>query len=172
MAIKKLSNEFMEKFLNDSAWKELSSNFQWTEQMLEKHKSKVDWEKISNNSSIVWTPTMLEKFKKLIDWEELSKTDCETILTEDCFEQFKDYWDWAELSDNRDVELNYQLIDRFLDRWNWYKLINRWSEDKLYNIDFLERYADKIPYCKLQNSRLWDRLVEERTKELKNEVIV
>lgn len=59
MATKKLSNEFMEKFLNDSAWKELSSNFQWTEQMLKKHKSKVDWEKISNNSSIVWTPTML-----------------------------------------------------------------------------------------------------------------
>ena len=53
-------------------------------------------------------------------------------------EQFKDYWDWAELSDNRDVEFNYQLIDRFIDRWNWHKLINRWSEDKLYNIDFLE----------------------------------
>ena len=91
-----------------------------------------------------------KKFKKLIDWEKLSKTDCETILTEDCLEQFKDYWDWAELSDNRDVEFNYQLIDRFIDRWNWHKLINRWSEDKLYNIDFLERYADKIPYCKLQ----------------------
>ena len=41
MATKKLTNEFMEKILNDSAWTELSENFAWTEQMLEKHKNKV-----------------------------------------------------------------------------------------------------------------------------------
>lgn len=34
MTKKKLTNEFMEKVLNDSAWKELSGDFQWTEQML------------------------------------------------------------------------------------------------------------------------------------------
>ena len=89
MATKRLTNEFMEKILNDSAWKELSANFEWTEQMLEKHKNKVDWKEISGNSKIVWTPLMLEKFKKLIDWKELSSTSCETILTEECLEQFK-----------------------------------------------------------------------------------
>lgn len=89
MATKKLTNEFMEKILNDSAWKELSGDFQWTEQMLEKHKTKVDWKEISNNSNIVWTPVMLEKFKKLIDWKELSKTSCETILTEECWNNLR-----------------------------------------------------------------------------------
>ena len=98
MATKKLTNEFMEKILNDSAWQELSS------------------------------------------------TDCETILTEDCLEQFEDYWDWA-------------------------KLINRWHGDKLYNADFLERYADKIPSNQLQDSRLWRALVEERVKGLKLEIM-
>ena len=78
--MKKLSNEFMEKILNDSAWKELSENFEWTEQMLDKHKNQVDWKLISLNSNIVWTPAMLEKFKKLIDWKELSSTGCKTIL--------------------------------------------------------------------------------------------
>ena len=34
MATKKLTNEFMEKILSDSAWRELSENFAWTEQML------------------------------------------------------------------------------------------------------------------------------------------
>ena len=29
--MKKLSNEFMEKVLNDSAWKGLSGDFLWTE---------------------------------------------------------------------------------------------------------------------------------------------
>lgn len=171
MATKKLTNEFMEKSLNDSAWKELSGDFQWTEQMLEKHKDKVDWKEISNNSNIVWTPAMLEKFKKDIDWKELSKTSCETILTEECLEQFKEYWDWTELSDNSDIELNYQLIDRFIDQWNWSVLIDCWHSDELYNIEFLERYADKIPSSKLQNSRLWESLVEERAKDLKHEVI-
>lgn len=171
MATKKLTNEFMEKILNDSAWKELSENFAWTEQMLEKHKNKVDWKEISNNSNIVWTPVMLEKFKKLIDWQELSSTGCETILTEDCLEQFKDYWDWSKLSYNNNIELDYQLIDRFIDQWDWSELINRWRNDKLYNIDFLERYADKIPSSQLQDSRLWRELVKERAKELKLEVI-
>ncbi len=169
--MKKLSNEFMEKILNDSAWKELSGDFQWTEQMLEKHKTKVDWKEISKNRNIVWTPAMLEKFRKFIDWKELSSTGCETILTGDILEQYKDYWDWSELSENTDLEMNYQLIDRFIDQWDWSELINRWHEDGLYNIDFLERYIDKIPSSKLQDSRLWTALVEQREKELKLEVI-
>lgn len=114
---------------------------------------------------------MLEKFKRLIDWKELSSTGCETILTGDTLEQYKDYWDWSELSENTDLEMNYQLIDRFIDQWDWPELINRWHEDNLYNIDFLERYADKIPSSKLQDSRLWTALVEQREKELKLEVI-
>ena len=169
--MKKLSNEFMEKILNDSAWKELSENFEWTEQMLDKHKNQVDWKLISKNSNIVWTPNMLEKFKKFIDWKELSSTGCETILTGDILEQYKDYWDWSELSENTDLEMNYQLIDRFIDQWDWSELINRWHEDDLYNIDFLERYIDKIPSSKLQDSRLRTALVEQREKELKLEVI-
>ena len=169
--MKKLSNEFMEKILNDSAWKELSGDFQWTEQMLEKHKTKVDWKEISLNSNIVWTPAMLEKFKKLIDWKELSDTWCETILTEETLEQFKGYWDWTVLSGNFDLELSYQLIERFIDLWDWSELINHWCEGELYTFDFMERYADKIPSSKLQDSYLWKALVEQREKELKLEVI-
>lgn len=173
MATKKLTNEFMEKILNDSVWKKLSSSFAWTEQMLEKHKDKVDWKEISHNGQVLWTPAMLDKFRKLIDWKELSSTDCETVLTEDCLERFKDYWDWSELSDNASVKLNYHIIDRFIERWDWSKLINRcrWQDGWLYNTDFLERYADKIPSSQLQDSCLWSELVEERMQELKLEII-
>ena len=171
MATKNLSNEFMEKILNDSAWAELSENFAWTEQMLEKYKDKVNWKEISNNSYIVWTPAMLDKFKKLIDWKELSCTSCETILTENFLEQFKNYWDWSKLSGNGELKFNYQLIDRFIDLWDWSELIDRWGEDNLYNVDFLEHYIDKIPSNQLQDSKLWKELVAERAKELKLEVI-
>ena len=114
--------------------------------MLEKHKTKVDWKEISKNSNIVWTPAMLDKFRKCIDWKVLSNTGCETILTEETQEQFKVYWDWSEL-------------------------IDRWREEELYTLDFMERYADKIPSSKLQDSRLWTALVEKRAKDLKLEVI-
>ena len=83
---------------------------------------------------------MLEKFRKFIDWKELSNTGCETILTEETLEQYKAYWDWSVLSGNSELKLNYQQIDRF---------INRWREEELYTFDFLERYADKIPSSKL-----------------------
>ena len=169
--MKKLSNEFMEKILNDSAWKELSGDSQWTEQMLDKHKAKVDWKEISKNSNILWTPAMLEKFKKLIDWKELSNTGCETILTEETLEQFKGYWDWSVLSGNSYLKLNYQMIDRFIDLWDWSELIDRWLWEQLYTLDFLDRHADKIPSSKLQDSRLWTALVEKRAKDLKLEVI-
>ena len=40
MTTKRLSNEFMEKILNDAAWNELVKNFRWTEQTLERYKDK------------------------------------------------------------------------------------------------------------------------------------
>lgn len=45
------------------------------------------------------------------------------------------------------------------------KLTNEFMEK------ILERYADKIPSSQLQDSRLWNELVEERAKELKVEII-
>ena len=38
MATKKLSNEFMQNIATDEAWKELSSSFNWSEALLEKHR--------------------------------------------------------------------------------------------------------------------------------------
>lgn len=171
MARKKIANEFIEKVLMDSAWKSLSEDFQWTEQWLEKYKDKVDWKEISGNRNILWSPSMLEKFKKLLDWKSISGTNCQLILTEECLERFKDYWDWSELSENTTIELNYALIDKFIDNWDWTELINRWHEDSIYSAEFLEKYIEHIPSSKLQDSRLWQTILDERIEELKSEVI-
>ena len=40
MVTKNLSNDFMAKVLEDAAWKELSGDFAWNEQLLEKYKDK------------------------------------------------------------------------------------------------------------------------------------
>ena len=173
MATKKISNEFMEKVLTDSAWKILSRDFQWTEQMLEKWKDKVDWKEVSNNREILWTPSMLEKFKKLLDWHDFSSTDSTLVLTEACLEQYKNYWDWSVLSENTDLVLTYDLIDKFIDNWDWDEIIDRWQRDndKIYSVDFLERYHDKIPSSKLQSSHLWSAILDEKVDALKIEIV-
>ena len=50
MATKELSNEFMQKIVNEEAWKELSGDFNWSETLLEKFQDMVDWNEISENS--------------------------------------------------------------------------------------------------------------------------
>ena len=81
MATINLSNDFMAKMLEDNAWKELSGELQWTEQMLEKYKEKVDWKEVTTNRNIVWTVPMIEKFKNRIDWDELSSSDNDHLFT-------------------------------------------------------------------------------------------
>ena len=171
MTTKRLSNEFMEKILNDAVWKELSEGFKWTEQTLEKYKDKVDWKAVSGNSEILWTPAMLEKFKNQLDWTKLSSTSSQTLLNVSNLERFKDYWNWSELSENSDLELSYGLIDKFMDLWDWSELINRYRNEDFYSFEFLERYLDKIPANKFQDSRLWDKLVEIRKYEMAYELV-
>lgn len=170
METKRLSNEFMEKILNDAAWKELSEDFPWTEMTLEKHKERVNWKDISSNREILWTPAMLEKFKHRIDWNALSNTSSQTLLNAANLEKFKNYWDWNVLSSNSSLELTTELIDKFIDCWDWNEIIDRYS-DELYTIGFLEKYADRIPASTLQNSALWRKLVERRKYELAYEVV-
>ena len=92
MVTKNLSNDFMAKVLEDAAWKELSGDFAWNEQLLEKYKDKVEWKTISSNSNILWTVSMLEKFKNRIDWEELSGSNNEHLFTAENLEKYKNYW--------------------------------------------------------------------------------
>lgn len=171
MTTKRLSNEFMEKILNDAAWNELVKNFRWTEQTLERYKDKVDWKEISDNSEILWTPSMLDKFKNRIDWTKLSSTSSMVLLNEANLERFKSYWDWSILSDNNHLHLTTELIEKYVDLWDWSQLIDRYNEEGLYTFEFLEKYIDRVPTDRLQNSQLWYQLVETRKFELAYEVL-
>lgn len=110
------NNDFMQQIMDEVAWKELSFIFPWNEQLLEKYQNLVDWKEVSNNDVMLWTASMLEKFKNQIDWDTLSQSHHRCILTAEIFEKFKVYWNWKELSSNSKVELDFDLIDRFLDR--------------------------------------------------------
>ena len=92
MATKNWDNDFMAKVLEEAAWKRLSNEFAWNEQLLEKYKDKVVWKEISNNRNILWTVSMIEKFKNKVDWEELSGSDNKHLFTAENLGRYKNYW--------------------------------------------------------------------------------
>ena len=172
MATKTLSNDFMQRIADEGAWKELSRDLNWTEALLEKFQDKIDWQELSENRNILWTIPMLQKFKHRINWDKLSRYADEKVLTENCIETFKEKWNWSELSNN--YSITNQLLEKFADKWDWESVIdgynnNLFSSDSA--IEFYERYKEYIPAAKLQNSRLWNEIVEQRKKQILSEII-
>ena len=172
MATKILSNEFMQKIMTEEAWKELSNDFNWSEALLEKYQDKVDWNEISENRNIRWTIPMIQKFKNRINWEKFSDYIVEEVVAENIIETFKDKWNWHKLSGNSNVVLSYDLLDRFSVLWDWEEIIDRYSNNVFENqaIEFYERYKERIPAAKVQNSRLWDEIVSQQKRQLIAEI--
>ena len=175
MATKTLSNEFMQKIMNEEAWKKLSNDFNWSETLLEKYQDKVDWNEISRNRNILWTIPMIQKFKNRINWDTFSeyfvKIEGE-MVTENIIETFKDKWNWHELSQNSNVSLSFELLDKYADLWDWEEVIDRYCNNfyEGKGIDFYERYKDHIPAAKVQNSRLWYEIVSQQMHQLIAEI--
>ena len=174
MATKTLSNEFMQKIMNEEAWKKLSNDFNWSETLLEKYQDKVDWYEISRNRNILWTIPMIQKFKNRINWDTFSEYfgEVEEVVMENIIETFKDKWNWHELSQNSNVSLSFDLLDKFADLWDWEEIIDRYR-DQLFEgqaIEFYERYKDHIPAAKVQNSRLWYEIVSQQMHQLIAEI--
>lgn len=175
MATKTLSNEFMQKIMNEEAWKKLSNDFNWSETLLEKYQDKVDWNEISRNRNILWTIPMIQKFKNRINWDTFSeyfdKIEGE-MVTENIIETFKDKWNWHELSQNSNVSLSFELLDKYADLWDWEEVIDRYCNNfyEGKGIEFYERYKDHIPAAKIQNSRLWYEIVSQQMHQLIAEI--
>ena len=164
MEIKKLNDDFMQRIVDEKAWKELSSELNWSETLLEKYKDKVDWMKISENNQILWTIPMLKKFQNRINWEILSIYADKSVFTEICIETFKDRWNWSKLT--RKIIVTPELLEKYADRWDWESVIDFYQSDLFSSgtaIAFYERYKEYIPADKLlRGSSLWDKIVEQR----------
>jgi hypothetical protein len=163
----KFDNSLLDAMLEEEAWKNISREGKLTESLLEKYRSKLDWEAVTTNSNIHWTPAMLERFKYNIDWQQMSSWASADLLCPEIVGRYADRWDWKELS--RNTELPLETIGLFADRLDWGELIERYnsSENPIFGRAFLETYADYIPADRLKDSTLWYALVEERGKELK-----
>ena len=125
----------MAQMMEEEAWKNLSRNFGFTIQMLEKYQDKLDWNEVSENTTIVWTMDILEKFKKRISWKAFSEYCDENILTPEIVERFKEYFDWHALSSKSDLPMF--IYDKYSDLLDWKEIINTYDRRERLNRAFL-----------------------------------
>jgi len=166
-----LNDGMMAVMLEEDAWKSVSGDFNWTEQLLEKYQDKVDWESVCRNSNVTWTVAMLEKFRKRIDWKALSgSTSQKSILCPEVVEKFENCWDWSELSGNEDLPL--ETVEKMADRIVWKELVNsyRGSDENRFYEEIMRKFSDRIPASVLKDSRLWYAIVDKKADEIVKEI--
>lgn len=171
MATKTLNNELMLNIATEEAWKKLSSEFSWSETMLEKFQDKVNWDEISENRNIRWTIPMIQKFQEKINWDKFSDSADKDILTEGIIEAFKDKWNWHNLSRNWGLPMTDELLEKYADRWDWGQIIDCFYDFYAQRaVELYERFKDYIPVSKLQDTFLWKKIVEQRAMQLIEEI--
>lgn len=163
------NNEFLNSVLETEAWKEISQSESLSMAMLEKLADKLDWEEVSGNTNVIWTVEGINKFANRIHWDEFSRSCSENIISETMLQRFATRWDWKALS-NRDVVYNnWHLLDKFADRIDWGEVITNWNIER--PVEFFTRFQQYIPMAKIQDSRLWNAMVEARAKHLIQETL-
>ena len=165
-----LNDGMMAIMIEEEAWKNLSYDLAWNEQLLEKYQDKVDWEGVCHNGNVNWTVSMLEKFRKKIDWKELSGTCQKSLLCPEVVEKFENCWDWTVLSGNSYLPM--ATVEKMADRIVWKEAVNsyRSSDEYVFYEQLLEKFSDRIPASVLKDSRLWNTLVEKKQEEIQKSI--
>lgn len=163
-----LAEGLMAQMMEEEAWKRLSGSFGFTLQMLEKYQDKLDWNEVSENTTIVWTMDILEKFKKRISWKAFSEYCDESVLTPDIIERFKEHFDWHALSSKSDLPMF--IYDKYSDLLDWKEIINTYDRSERLNRAFFEKYRDYIPASAFKDSTLWENIVDEIRLDLENKI--
>lgn len=163
------SNDFLNSVLENEAWKEVSQCGYLSMAMVEKFADNLDWEEVSGNSHVIWTVEGINKFANRIHWDEFSRSCPENLLSETTLQKFASKWDWKALSNRDDIYNNWHLLEKFADKVNWGEVITNWRIEK--PLEFFARFQQYIPMSKLQDSRLWNAMVEARAKHLIQEAI-
>lgn len=163
------SNDFLNSVLEAEAWKEVSQSGSLSMTMIEKFADKLDWEEVSGNSNVIWTVEGINKFANRIHWDEFSRSCSENLLSESTLQKFASKWDWKAIS-NRDCFYNdWTLLEKFADKADWSEVISNWNIEK--PLEFFARFQQYIPMAKLQDSRLWNSMVEARAKRIMQEAV-
>jgi hypothetical protein len=176
MKTSRFNDDFFASVREMEIWKRLSSDrcFAWTETLIDRYHDKLDWKSLSENDNVQWTTSMLEKHKHKIDWRALSSGSCKGLYSAENIRKFGSRWDWSELSSNYDVQWSMAKVDEFKDFIDWGKMIDmRWGrgDSTLFTLEFFEKYKEYFPVSALQQSRLWDAIMDIYKDKLVEEIL-
>jgi hypothetical protein len=179
------SNKFNEDFFANvremEIWKRLSEDrdFTWSETLIDRYQDKLDWKSLSENGNVQWTASMLEKYKHKIDWKALSaKNDYsnQNLSSRGCFSsenlrKFSSKWDWSALSANSSVGWTMGKVEEFKDFIDWSGIIDLGWNERLYTLEFFEKYKDYFPVSSLQQSQMWSTIMDISKGKLIEEIL-
>ena len=177
MSNNKLSMEALNELRTIGAWKQMSEEFPWNEEQLERFKNNVDWNLVSANENVAWSISLIERFKNRLNWKELSQNDSNHLFQSEIIRAFADYWDWSELSGQSGWTPG--LVEEFKECIDWSALVDNGGldDESFFTEAFFIKYFDYIQFkdfshqkpCRFRTS-LWNKLCEETYKRLSDEV--
>ena len=122
---------------------------QWDIPLLEKFKDKVDWKKVSESFVVLWSLPLLERFEQYICWDTLSDNYNPALLQENIIDKFIDHWNWTKLTNNLEITWTTEKIDKYANHLDWSMLLDRlenlFSDDMVDPFLFYQRYKKYIP---------------------------
>jgi len=172
MKTSKFNEDFFASVREMEIWKRLSNDnsFTWSETLIDRYQDKIDWKSLSENRNVQWTASMLEKYKQRLDWKALSAGSCKCLYSTENLKRYSSKWNWTVLSSNSDVCWTMEKLEEFKDFIDWGEIINIWRSD-LYTIDFFEKYKDYFPVSSLQQSRMWDAILDVYKEKLIEQIL-
>lgn len=75
-------------------WMKISSDFNWTEELLVKYADHVDWPAISANEHVYWTESLIQRFTFNLDWPALSRNAAPVLSDPQLVRPFAMFWCW------------------------------------------------------------------------------
>ena len=170
MKTSKFNEDFIASVREMEKWKRLSADFNWSETLIDRYQDKLDWKSLSENSNVQWTASMLEKYKHKLDWRALSSGSCRGLYSAENLRKFSSRWDWSALSSNSSVHWTTEKVEEFKDSIDWGEMISCWYSD-LFTLEFFEKYKDYFPVSTLQQSCLWNAIMDIYKEKLIEEIL-
>ncbi|SHI60887.1 Helicase [Mesonia phycicola] len=114
---------------------------------IEKNKGYLNWGVISSYKDVVWSTTFIKRYKNFLVWRSSPKSQIDKTLSNNPYlpwsieliNEFIDEWDWVDLSCNKGIPWSLEIIQEFEDKWVWGFLSSNtslpWSEEL---IDFFK----------------------------------
>ena len=148
-ATSELVSYVWQNFVDKLDWKIICKERQIDDEFLRKYAEYINWDAISANHNLIWNRQFIETHSAFINWQVFSESSFYGSLDsrQDAFRKkivhlYGDKLDLFLLSNNYDLTLTPDIIEKYKDKWNWHELINNFRME--WNLEMFEKYDHYI----------------------------